>query len=147
MSYSIEQLKVVYKAAKQGLRFDDVLKFIELLDADSSAPEKSTETGVTKAGRKAAKVKGAKAKSPKAKGAKKSSRNNSRTQQILNHLLQAGEKGSHVNDIAKAVGSTVGGISTWFYTTGKKLVASKEVKKVAPNTFVYLPKKSVKATA
>jgi len=53
---------------------------------------------------------------------------------ILKLLSKKGDEGAHVTEIAHALKRKPGHITTWFYTTGKKI---KGIRKVSPNTFAY----------
>jgi hypothetical protein len=53
---------------------------------------------------------------------------------ILKLLSKKGDEGAHVSEIAQALKRKPAHITTWFYTTGKKI---KGIRKVRPNTFAY----------
>jgi hypothetical protein len=56
---------------------------------------------------------------------------------ILKFLQSKGGHGAHVKDIATALKTGKGNVTSWFYTTGKKI---KGIKHVGPGTFAYSPK-------
>jgi hypothetical protein len=58
---------------------------------------------------------------------------------ILGFLKDKGSTGAHLKDIAVALNTSRGSINNWFYGTGRKLLDSGEIKRVAPSTFSYTP--------
>lgn len=121
-SYSIEELKVVYKAGQANIPFEDLLKVLEWVEG------------------KVAKPKGASVASGK-KTIKKRRGKGKLGDRIIKFLAtQSDTKGAHVKDIAVAVNAKTPNVTTWFYTTGKKLIKAKSIKKTAPATFAFVGK-------
>ncbi len=91
-----------------------------------------------------------KAVQPKAKKSRKSSRKSGTKgskkagmkDQILTLLGEAGPEGMRVKDIASELGKSVGNVSVWFSTTGKKLTH-----KVSPGLYAILGAKPADAAA
>jgi transposase-like protein len=59
-------------------------------------------------------------------------------------LKQAGAAGMTIKEIAAKLGASYGQVYTWFQTTGK---AIKEIKKVGPGKFAWIPLAPVKPVA
>jgi phage gp16-like protein len=120
-TYKLEDVKVVYKAGQENIPLEDVLKVIDWVE------------------RKGVKTKRASVRSGKKATGK---RRGKLGDKIIKYLAtQDGKKGAHVTAIAAAVKAKVPNITAWFYTTGKKLIKAKSIKKTAPATFAFVGKK------
>ena len=122
-TYTRQQLDLVYKAGQQNIPLDDLLRVISLIEGEAATPKK-TRT----------------AKPAKARKGKRA-RKGKLGEGILKFLQGKGAAGAHIKEIAAAVKSKPNNITAWLYSTGKKLVKSKELKKVKPATYAYAPGK------
>jgi phage gp16-like protein len=121
-SYSIEDVRVVYKAGQANIPLEDVLKVLEWVE------------------RKGVKTKRASVRSGKKTKAKRRGKGRLGDKIIKYLAAQGGKEGAHVKAIAAAVKAKVPNITAWFYTTGKKLIKAKSIKKTAPATFAFVNK-------
>ena len=122
-SYTVEDLEVVYKAGQANIPLEDVLKVLVWVES------------------KAITTKGGGWISSGKKGMAKRKGRGKLGDEIVKYLAtQSDKKGAHVKDIAVAVKAKVQNVTAWFYTTGKKLIKAKSIKKTAPATFAFIGK-------
>ena len=113
---------MVYKAGQANIPLEDLLKVLAWLDGK--------ETPTKGSGISSAKTK------VKRRGRGKLG------DQIIKYLAtQDGKKGAHIKAIAAAVNAKIANVTAWFYTTGKKHLKAKTIKKTAPATFALAGKK------
>jgi len=143
MNYTPEQLKIVYNAGAKNFPFEKTLELISLLGNESArglfngsnvnsgpyAPYK--RRGRPKLNKEAP-------NSVQKKGRKQ--RRGGLSESIVEFLKSKGAAGAHVKEIAGATKGSISSVTAWFYTTGKKHLKSKEIKKIAPATFAYSEK-------
>jgi len=125
-TYPRQMLDIVYKAGQQNIPLDDVLKVINLINSEASAPK---QTPTAKA-----------AKPAKVKRGKRV-RKGKLGEGILKYLQGKGAAGAHVKEIAEALKTKTGNVTAWLYSTGKVHFKAKTLKKVKPATFAYVPGK------
>jgi hypothetical protein len=140
MNYTLEHLKIVYNAGAKKFPFDQALELISLLGEEGLS-------GLLAKPPATAKVAGSSpAATPKAqpgpktvRRAKGGKRGELLSTRILHFLYNKGTMGAHVKDIAESINAPQASVNTWFYSGGRKLIGTGEIKKVAPATFSCSP--------
>jgi hypothetical protein len=126
-------LKIAHYVGSQNVPFEETVETISLLERNGildSEGNWSIGVGRERRGPRAI-------QSPKEQGPIRRKRRGGLSKKIVKFLQTKGMKGAHVKDIAVALKTLRGNVTAWFYGTGKSLVASGEIKKVAPATFAY----------
>jgi hypothetical protein len=134
MNYTLAHLKIAHFIGNQNVSFEEVPETISLLERNGIIDEQgnwSIGVGQERRGPRAV-------RSPKVQGSTRRKRRGSLSKKIVKFLQTKGATGAHVKDIAIAVKTRPGNITAWFYGTGKSLISSGKMKKVAPATFAYL---------
>jgi hypothetical protein len=135
MNYTLEHLKIVHNAGAQKLSLDKTLELISLLDRNGLLHLVSDSGPSTKRkGRRKRRIQKAAKLTIKRRGRK---RRGGLSESIIGFLSTKGASGAHVKDIVKAIKAPLASVRVWFYTSGKKYLKSREIKKVAPATFAY----------
>jgi len=140
MNYTLEHLKIAYNAGAKKFPFDQTLELISLLGEDGLNGLLAKPAPLAKVAAPAATSTPKIQRGPKtARRAKGGKRGELLSTRILHFLYNKGTMGAHVKDIAESINAPRTSVITWFYSTGKKLIGTGEIKKVAPATFSYSP--------
>lgn len=134
MTYTLEHLKIVHNAGAKKISLDKTLELISLLERNGLLHLASDSKPSTK--RKGRRKRNSIPKSAKVRS-KLGKRRGNLSEKIISFLSAKGETGAHVKEIVKAIKAPLASVRVWFYTSGKKYIKSKEIKKVAPATFAY----------
>ncbi len=134
MNYTLAHLKIAHFIGNQKVSFEEVPETIALLERN----------GIIDAQGNWSIGDGRERRRPRATSSPKIQRPTRRKQRgrlskkIVKFLQSKGAAGAHVKDIAIAVKTSPTNVRVWFYRTGKSLLVSGEIKKIAPATFAYL---------
>jgi hypothetical protein len=134
MNYTLAHLKIAHYVGSQNVAFEETAETIALLERNGIIDAQgnwSIGGGQERRGSLAT-------RSPKVQGAKRRKRRGGLSKKIVKFLQTKSVKGAHVKEIAAAVKLPPTNVTAWFYTTGKSLIASGSIKKIAPATFAYL---------
>jgi hypothetical protein len=136
MTYTLAHLKIAHHIGNQNVSFEETVETIALLERNGVIDGQGqwvVGNGAKQRGTRDALP--AKESSPVRR-----KRRGGLSKKIVTFLQTKGPKGAHVKDIAAAVKTKPGNVTSWFYGTGKSHVASGHIKKTAPATFAYLKK-------
>jgi len=130
-------------------RKDELINLVAEIETEISrtlsgaaAPIVSAAEKISDSAMSAVKPKAKKSRKTSRKSAGKGGKKGGMKDQILGLLEQAGSQGMRVKDIAAALGKSVGNVSVWFSTTGKKLTH-----KVSPGLYSILDAKPASTAA
>jgi predicted transcriptional regulator with HTH domain len=133
MNYTLAHLKIAHYIGGQNVSFEEVSETIALLERNGIIDAQGNWSFGNGQPRHAPRAK----RSSTAPAPVRRKRRGSLSKKIVKFLQSKGAKGAHVKDIAAAVKSGSANVTAWFYNTGKSLIASGKIKKVAPATFAY----------
>ena len=140
MNYTLEHLKIAYNAGAKKFPFDQTLELISLLGEEGLngllAMPAPTAKVASPAATSTLKIQRRPKTARRGKGGKRGELLSTR---ILHFLYNKGNMGVHVKDIAESINAPQASVNAWFYSSGRKLIGTGEIKKVAPATFSYSP--------
>jgi hypothetical protein len=133
MNYTLAHLKIAHYVGSQNVPFEETAETISLLERNGIIDSEGNWTlGTKQKGRRPHAMRSSSEQVPARR-----KRRGSLSKKIVKFLQSKGAKGAHVKDIAIAVKTRPGNVTAWFYGTGKSLIASGKIKKVAPATFAF----------
>jgi len=134
MNYTLAHLKIAHYVGSQNVSFEETAETIALLERNGIIDSQGNwSIGAARMRRGPRSI-----HSPKVGAKVRRKRRGGLSKKIVKFLQAKGAKGGHVKDIAIALKTRPGNVTAWFYGTGKSLVGSGKIKKIAPATFAYL---------
>jgi hypothetical protein len=134
MNYSLAHLKIAHYVGGQNVPFEETIETIALLERNGIIDSEGNWRMGDARPRRGLRA----ALWPKGRTPLRRKRRGKLSKKIVKFLQTKGVTGAHVKDIAVAIKTSPLNVRVWFYRTGKPLVTSGRIKKVAPGTFAYL---------